>query len=162
MSGPDTTGAAGRTARPATAPDRSVRAGRHVVRGEIAGVSVRAALTTGAIAGFAVGLVLGGLAGALVVWFAGAVLDWQRELSLTLGIARTLLPFSEQTETLRAISQRWILVIPVAALVGGALIAVFGALVGALIAAVYDRSTGRRAGVLLSVDDRADGEESRG
>ncbi|HEY0444740.1 MAG TPA: hypothetical protein VGC90_10995, partial [Candidatus Limnocylindrales bacterium] len=66
------------------------------VRGRLAAVSVRASVGAGAWVGFALGLVLGALIGGAVVWFAGAVLDWQRDLAFTFGVARRLLPFGDQ------------------------------------------------------------------
>jgi hypothetical protein len=125
-----------------------MRRRRRVVRARLAAVSVRAAMNAGALVGLAIGLVFGAITGALVAWFCGAVLDWQRQLSFTLGVTETLLPFGDQTSTLRALSQNWFLVIPAASLIGGALLALFSGLVGGLVAAAYNRTT-RQAGVLV-------------
>jgi hypothetical protein len=128
------------------------RRGR-LVRARLAAVSVDTAMSAGAIVGFALGLALGAISGALLVWFSGAVLEWQRGLSLTLGITRTLLPFGEQTGMLESINQAWFVVIPVASLIGGIVTAIFASLVGGLVAAVYNRTT-RRASVLVEVRPR--------
>src|SRR5919205_17766 len=92
--------------------DPNIRA----VRGRLAAVSVRASLVAGAWVGFALGLVLGMLLGGVFVWFAGAVLDWQRDLAFTFGVARRLLPFGDQLNLLRDIQTRWWLVVPGAGL----------------------------------------------
>ncbi|HKG56766.1 MAG TPA: hypothetical protein VKA85_05930 [Candidatus Limnocylindrales bacterium] len=110
------------------------------VRGRLAAVSVRASLGAGAWVGFALGLVLGVLLGGAAVWFAGAVLDWQRDLAFTFGVARRLLPFGDQLGLLRDIGSRWWLVIPAAGLIVGLLGAVIGALLGGILAAAYNRS----------------------
>ena len=118
------------------AVDPNIRA----VRGRLAVVSVRASVGAGAWVGFALGLVLGVLAGGALVWFAGAVLDWQRDLAFTFGVARRLLPFGDQVGLLRDVHTEWWLVVPVAGLVVGAVSAIFGALLGGILAAAYNRS----------------------
>jgi hypothetical protein len=116
--------------------DPNIRA----VRGRLAAVSVRASSGAGAWVGFALGLVLGMLLGGVLVWFAGAVLDWQRDLAFTFGVARRLLPFGDQLGLLRDIQARWWLVVPGTGLVVGALGATVGLLLGAILAAAYNRS----------------------
>lgn len=118
----------------ATAP------GTRAVRGRLAAVSVRAALAAGAWVGFALGLVFGAVTGAVLVWFAGSVVDWQRDLAFTLGVTRRLLPFGDQIGLLRDIEARWWLVIPAVAVVVAALAALVGALLGGIFAALYNRS----------------------
>jgi hypothetical protein len=110
------------------------------VRGRLAAVSVRASVGAGAWVGFALGVVLGVLIGGAAVWFAGAVLDWQRDLAFTFGVARRLLPFGDQVGLLREVGTRWWLVIPAAGLVVGALGALVGALLGGILAGAYNRS----------------------
>jgi hypothetical protein len=85
-----------------------------MIRGRLAGVSVRASFAAGLWVGLTVGVVLGAIGGALLVWFAGTVLEWQRDLAFTLGVARTLLPLGDQVAALRWIastgtwsSRRW-------------------------------------------------------
>jgi hypothetical protein len=137
-----------------------LRRRRRVVRARLAAVSVHAAMNAGALVGLALGLLFGAIAGALVSWFCGAVLEWQRELSFTLGVTETLLPFGDQTSTLRALSQNWFLVIPAASLIGGALLGIFSGLVGGLVAAAYNRSS-RRAVVLVETGPLGDDQTAR-
>jgi hypothetical protein len=120
--------------------DRPADPGTLVVRGRLAGVSVSASLGAGAWVGFALGLVAGAILGALLSWFAGALLDWQRDLAFTFGVARRLLPFGDQLALLRELEARWYLVIPAAGLVVGVLAATVGALLGGILAAAYNRS----------------------
>ncbi|HEX8939201.1 MAG TPA: hypothetical protein VF763_03470 [Candidatus Limnocylindrales bacterium] len=136
-------------------PHEVAAAARHrhrIARGRLAAVSVRAAMAAGAWVGFALGLVLGAVSGVFVAWFAGALLDWQRELGLTLGVARNLLPFGDQVGLLRTLSGSWWAVIPAAAVVGGLLAAILAALVGGLVAAAYNR-TPRHATVLVELPE---------
>ena len=116
--------------------DPNIRA----VRGRLAAVSVRASSGAGAWVGFALGLVVGMLLGGVLVWFAGAVLDWQRDLAFTFGVARRLLPFGDQLGLLRDIQARWWLVVPGTGLVVGMLGAVVGLLLGGILGAAYNRS----------------------
>ena len=118
------------------AVDPNIRA----VRGRLAVVSVRASVGAGAWVGFALGLVLGVLAGGVLVWFAGAVLDWQRDLAFTFGVARRLLPFGDQVGLLRDVHAEWWLVVPLAGLAVGVVGAIIGALLGGILAAAYNRS----------------------
>jgi hypothetical protein len=112
----------------------------HQVRGRVVAVSVRAAMIAGGWIGFALGLVAGCVLGATAAWFAGAILSWQRDLSLTLGVTEQLLPFGGQLPVLQRVEADWYFVIPFAGLVVGLFAAVVGALIGGLVAAAYNRS----------------------
>ena len=131
-----------------------VAPGTRAVRGRLAAVSVRAALAAGAWVGLALGLFLGAAIGAGVVWFSGAVVDWQRDLAFTFGVARRLLPFGDQLGLLRELEVRWWLVIPGMALAVGAIAALVGALLGGIFAAAYNRSP-RHALVVVELPDGA-------
>lgn len=120
--------------------DLATAPGTRPVRGRLAGVSVRAALAAGAWVGFALGLVSGAVVGGALVWFAGSVLDWQRDLAFTFGVTRQLLPFGDQLGLLRDLETRWWLVIPVVALAVAFVAALVGALLGGIFAAAYNRS----------------------
>ena len=120
------------------------------VAGRLAAVSVRASFGAGMWVGLVIGLVLGAVLGALTTWFAGTVLQWQRDLAFTLGVARTLLPLGDQVDALRWISSAWYVVIPATAAAVGVLVAVIGGLIGALLAAAYNRSP-RHAAVILEL-----------
>jgi hypothetical protein len=123
-----------------------------LLHGRLAAISVRASFYAGAWTGAALGVVIGAVLGAFGVWLTGAVLDWQRELGFTLGIARTLLPFGDQIAALRWISTNWWLVIPAVALVTALAAGLVGGLIGALLAAAYNRSP-RHAAVVVEVPD---------
>jgi hypothetical protein len=123
-----------------------------VVRGRLAAVSVRAALTAGIWVGFVLGVVVGSFIGVLIVWLAGTILDWQRDLGFTLGVARALLPLGDQIGALRWISVSWWAVIPLSALVIGIVGAAMFGFAAALLAAAYNR-TPRHAGVLVELPD---------
>lgn len=123
-----------------------------LVHGRLSAISVKASVGAGLWVGAALGLVVGALLGAGLVWFAGAILDWQRELGFTLGIARTLLPFGDQIAALRWVSTSWWLVIPAVALGWAALTGVIGGLIGGLLAAAYNRSP-RHASVVVELPD---------
>jgi hypothetical protein len=114
--------------------------GTRQVRGRLSAVSVRASVGAGAWVGFSLGLVAGALFGAAAVWFAGAMLDWQRDLAFTFGVARRLLPFGDQIGLLRDMQARWWLVIPSVGLAVGLLGAMVGSLLGGILAAAYNRS----------------------
>jgi uncharacterized membrane-anchored protein YhcB (DUF1043 family) len=129
-----------------------------LVHGRLAGVSVRASFGAGMWVGAALGLVIGSALGAVIVWFTGSVLDWQRELGFTLGIARTLLPFGDQIAVLHWISSTWWLVIPGIALATAVLMGIVGGLIGALIAAAYNRSP-RHAAVVVELPDEDEEED---
>jgi hypothetical protein len=133
----------------ATAP------GTRAVRGRLAAVSVRAALAAGAWVGLALGLAFGAVIGGVFVWFAGAIVDWQRDLAFTLGVARRLLPFGDQVGLLRDIEARWWLVIPAVAVAVALMSALVGALLGGIFAAIYNRSP-RHALVVVELPDRLD------
>jgi uncharacterized membrane-anchored protein YhcB (DUF1043 family) len=128
-----------------------------LVRGRLAAVSVRASFAAGAWVGAALGLVIGAVLGALLAWFAGSILEWQRDLGFTLGVARSLLPLGEQVDALRWISRTWWLVVPAAGLAVAAVAAVVGGLIGALLAAAYNRSP-RHAAVVVELPDEVAGE----
>jgi hypothetical protein len=123
-----------------------------LVRGRLAAVSVRASIAAGWWVGVALGLFVGSLLGALLVWITAAVLDWQRELGFTLGIARTLLPFGDQIGALRWLSTNWWIVIPATALAWAALSGIVGGIVGGFLAVAYNRSP-RHASVIVELPD---------
>src|SRR5207245_309879 len=75
-----------------------------------------------------------------LAWFAGAILSWQRDLSLTLGVTEQLLPFGGQVPLLERVQSSWFLVVPLAGLVLGLFAALVGGLIGGLVAASYNRS----------------------
>ena len=126
-----------------------------LVEAEVVVLPLSQAATMGALTGLVVGAFLGSLLGALLTWLAGALLDWQRDLAFTLGIARRLLPFGDQVALLRNVDAMWYLVIPGVALVLGLVTSVFGALLAALIATVYNRS-GHRLVVRIRVTSGPD------
>lgn len=128
-----------------------------MIRGRLAAVSVRASFLAGAWVGAALGLVIGAVLGAVLAWFAGSVLEWQRDLGFTLGVARSLLPLGEQVGALRWIASTWWLVVPVAALAGAGIAGLIGGLIGALLAAAYNRSP-RHAAVVVELPDEVAGE----
>lgn len=131
---------------------------RHV-RGRLAGVSVAASFGAGAWVGVAIGLVGGALLGAVFCWFAGAVLDWQRELAITLGVTRSLLPFGDQIPALRWIATNWLLVVPAVAVGCAVVAATLGGFVGGLLAAAYNLSP-RHASVVVELpEDEAEDQE---
>ncbi len=123
-----------------------------LIRGRLAGVSVKASFLAGMWVGLTAGLVIGAIVGALLVWFAGTVLEWQRDLAFTLGVARTLLPLGDQVAALRWVSSTWFLVIPAVAVGVAVLTALFVGLIGALLAAAYNRSP-RHADVVVELPD---------
>ncbi|HEX5451383.1 MAG TPA: hypothetical protein VFW86_03255 [Candidatus Limnocylindrales bacterium] len=118
-----------------------------LVRGRLRGMDLAAAARVGGQIGLALGLPLGAIAGSLLAWTAGAILDWERQFTITYGVAANLLPFAGDGGGLASISQAWYAVVPIATLLGGALAAGFGALAGCLVAASWNRS--RRHGVVL-------------
>ena len=120
--------------------DLAVDPNSRAVRGRLAAVSVRASVAAGAWVGLALGLVLGAFVGGALVWFAGAVLDWQRDLAFTFGVAQRLLPFGDQLGLLRDVQARWWLVLLGTAVAIGLLAAIVGALLGGILAAAYNRS----------------------
>ncbi|HEX2883637.1 MAG TPA: HAD-IA family hydrolase [Candidatus Limnocylindria bacterium] len=126
-----------------------------LVRGRLAGISVAASFRAGAWVGATIGLVIGAVLGALLAWFAGTALEWQRSLAFTLGVARALLPLGEQVAALRWLSSTWYVVIPAAALIVAAFTGLVGGIIGALMAAAYNRSP-RHAAVVVELPDDAD------
>src|SRR5918993_3178718 len=104
-----------------------------LVRGRLAGVSVRASFLAGMWVGATSGLVIGAIVGAILAWFAGTLLEWQRDLAFTLGIARALLPLGDQVGALRWISSTWYVVIPATALFVALVAGLIGGLIGALL-----------------------------
>lgn len=112
----------------------------HQVSGRVLAISVRAAIVAGSWTGFALGLVAGCVLGAALAWFAGAILSWQRDLSLTLGVTEQLLPFGAQVPLLQRVQSSWFLVVPIAGLLVGLFAALVGGLIGGLVAASYNRS----------------------
>jgi hypothetical protein len=110
------------------------------VNGRVVAISIRAAIVAGAWIGFALGLTGGSVLGAALAWFAGAILSWQRDLSLTLGVTEQLLPFGGQLPVLQRLQAYWFIVIPFVGLLVGALAALVGGLIGGLVAAAYNRS----------------------
>jgi hypothetical protein len=95
------------------------------------------AIVTGAWSGFVPGLFIGGAAGAIASFAAGAALEWMRELSFTTGIQEQLLPFGDRVGELQTVQDDWFIVIPLAGVAVGLVAALIGALTGALVAATY-------------------------
>ena len=112
----------------------------HQVSGRVVALSVRAAIIAGGWIGFALGVVAGCVLGATLAWFAGAILSWQRDLSLTLGVTEELLPFGSPVPVLQRIQSDWFVVVPFVGLLVGIFAAAVGGLIGGLVAASYNRS----------------------
>lgn len=112
----------------------------HQVQGRVVSLSIRAAMIAGAWIAFPLGLVAGCILGAGISWFAGAVLAWQVQLSLTLGVTEQLLPFGSQVPLLEGLRSSWFLVIPATGLALGIFYGLLGALIGGLVAVTYNRS----------------------
>jgi hypothetical protein len=93
----------------------------------------------GALTGFVGGFFVGCVLGALLAWFAGAVLDWHRQLGFTLGVTEDLLPLGEQIGVLQVVNALWWLVVPAVGVAIGLLNGVVGVLAGGLTAAVFNR-----------------------
>jgi hypothetical protein len=110
-----------------------------MVKARITRVSLGSAMASGAIGGLVFGLFLGALLGALASWFAGAVLDWERQLGFSLGVAQQLLPFGDQISGLEPVADLWYVVVPAGALIVGLLAAMVGGLAGGLWAALVNR-----------------------
>jgi len=72
-------------------------------------------------------------------WFAGAVLDWERQLGFSLGVTQQLLPFGDQISGLEPVADLWYVVVPAGALIVGLLAAMVGGLAGGLWAALVNR-----------------------
>jgi hypothetical protein len=110
-----------------------------MVRTRVTGVSLGSAAAAGAVAGFVIGLFVGALLGALASWFAGAVVDWERQLGFSLGVTQQLLPFGDQVSALQPVADLWYVVVPIGALVVGCISAIIGGLAGGLWAALVNR-----------------------
>ena len=108
-----------------------------VQRVRVRAVPLRAAIVTGAWAGFVPGLFAGGLIGTLITLGAGAAIEWMRELSFTTGIQQQLLPFGDRIGLLQTLQDDWWLVIIASALAIGLLSALMGMLTGALVASSF-------------------------
>ena len=103
----------------------------------IRSVPLLPAIVTGAWSGFVPSLFIGGVAGAIASFAAGAALEWIRELSFTTGIQEQLLPFGDRIGELQTVQDDWFIVIPLAGVALGLLGALIGALTGALVGATY-------------------------
>jgi len=103
----------------------------------IRSVPLTPAIITGAWSGFVPGLFIGGVAGAIASFAAGAALEWMRELSFTTGIQEQLLPFGDRIGDLQTVQDDWFIVIPVVGLALGLVGALIGALTGALVGVTY-------------------------
>ena len=123
-----------------------------LVHGRLAAVSLRASFVAGAWVGAALGLVAGAVLGAILAWAAGSILEWQRDLGFTLGVARSLLPLGDQVSALRWVSSTWWLVIPAVALAVAMVAGLTGGMIGALLAAAYNR-TPRHAAIVVELPD---------
>jgi hypothetical protein len=111
---------------------------------------------------------VGGVLGALVSWFAGAIVDWQAQLGYSLGVTEQLLPLGDQIPGLRTVADRWYLVIPAVSLLIGLVGALIGVLAAGLWAALVNRDilpldvtmrapvqlAGRRMGERRGVDEK--------
>jgi hypothetical protein len=103
-----------------------------VVNDFLVRLSIRSAMFAGAITGFVFGLFGGATLGALISWFAGAIVDWQAQLGFSLGVTQQLLPLGDQVRSLEYVADRWFLVIPAVGFVVGVLGALIGLLAGGL------------------------------
>ena len=106
-------------------------------------------MASGAVSGFVGGIFAGCLLGALLAWFAGAVLDWHRQLGFTLGVTEELLPLGEQVGLLQTMRDLWFLVIPATGLLVGLLNGLIGFLAGGLMGGLFNRFSG---GIALDID----------
>ena len=118
----------------------------------IRSVPLTPAIVTGAWSGFVPGLFIGGAAGAIASFAAGAALEWMRELSFTTGIQEQLLPFGDRIGDLQTVQDDWFIVIPLAGVALGLVGALIGALTGALVGATYGSLLG---GVEVVVEEAA-------
>ena len=106
-------------------------------------------MASGAVSGFVGGMFAGCLLGALLAWFAGAVLDWHRQLGFTLGVTEELLPLGEQVGLLQTMRDLWFLVIPGTGLLVGLLNGLIGFLAGGLMGGLFNRFSG---GIALDIN----------
>jgi hypothetical protein len=106
-------------------------------------------MAASAASGFVGGVFAGCLLGALVAWFAGAVLDWHRQLGFSLGVTEDLLPLGEQVGMLQLLRDYWFLVVPATGLLIGLLNGLIGLLAGGLVGALLGRLG---PGIVLDVD----------
>jgi hypothetical protein len=118
-------------------------------------------MRAGAWSGFVLGFLLGAPLGALVIWLAGAIVGWQRDLSFTLGIARNLLPFGDQIGVLRSIGANWLVVVPLVALGSAVVGALLLAFVGGVLAAAYN-ATGGHASIVVELEPAIEDGAARG
>lgn len=109
----------------------------------------RPLMAGGAVTGFVSGLFVGCVLGALAAWFAGAVIDWHRQLGFTLGVTEDLLPLGEQIGLLQSVHDAWWLVVPISGVAFGLLNALIGFLAAGLMAGLFNRLT---LGVVLDVE----------
>lgn len=107
----------------------------------------------GAVSGFVAGLFAGCVLGATAAWFAGAVLDWHRQLGFTLGVTEELLPLGEQVGVLQTMRDLWFLVIPAMGLLFGVLNGLVGFLTGGLMGGLFNRFA-REIALDVDVDER--------
>ena len=128
-------------------------------RVRIRSVPMLPALVTGAWAGFVPGLFIGGAAGTVISFGAGAALEWMRELSFTTGIQQQLLPFGDRIGLLQTLQDDWLIVIPAAAVAVGAVSALIGVLTAALVSASYGSLLG---GVEVEIEPLAAPEPAPG
>jgi NhaP-type Na+/H+ or K+/H+ antiporter len=121
---------------------------REGISGGIQLLPVRAYLIRAAVVSMVLGLFVGSMLGVVIVWLAGATIQWMRQLSFTTGVDLELLPFGDRFATLQVLRDRWFLVIPITAL-GMALLGSFvGILAGTLLAAI-DRWLGPPTYILV-------------
>lgn len=106
-------------------------------------------MAASAASGFVGGVFAGCLLGALLAWFAGAVLDWHRQLGFSLGVTEDLLPLGEQVGLLQLLRDYWFLVVPATGLLIGVLNGLIGLLTGGLVGALLGRLG---PGIVLDVD----------
>jgi len=124
-------------------------AGSRLINVRVRRLPLRPVMASGAVSGFVGGMFAGCLLGALLAWFAGAVLDWHRQLGFTLGVTEELLPLGEQVGLLQTMRDLWFLVIPATGLLVGLLNGLIGFLAGGLMGGLFNRFSG---GIALDID----------
>src|ERR1700680_5177333 len=107
-----------------------------MVSGWLVRLSVRSAMFAGGIGGFVSGRSAGSILGAIISWFAGALVAWQAQLGFSLGVEQQLLPLGDQVGSLETVADNWYLVIPGTGLVVGLVGAIMGMLAVGLWAAL--------------------------